>query len=103
MRLLFLYFGHSFPINGKGWDIRFGFVKLLVILQTSLKLLVSSTYKVFCQVFDNCSLIAESICPFKELMRGRSVMTLRPKPVPFLNEHTSGGCNLKVLFFNGTA
>jgi hypothetical protein len=58
-------------------------------------LMVCSPYKVFCQVFDNFSLIAES---FKELMKAESnimsSLPLRPKLVRFLNENMGGGCNL---------
>jgi hypothetical protein len=60
----------------RGGILGLEFVKLVCILQVSLMLLVSRPCKVFCQVFESCSLIAESICSFKELMRGRRVMSL---------------------------
>jgi hypothetical protein len=54
----------------RGGILELVFVKLLVILQVSLVLLASSPCKVFYQALDNYSVIAESICSFKELMRG---------------------------------
>jgi hypothetical protein len=62
-----------FPLMVRSGILGLVFVKLLVILQVCFMLLVSSPCKVFCQVFNNCSLIAEYICCFKELMRRRRV------------------------------
>jgi hypothetical protein len=49
------------------------FVKHLVMLQVSFVLLMASLHKILCQVFDNCSFIAETIYVLKKLMRGRRV------------------------------
>jgi hypothetical protein len=63
------------PLIVRGRILGLLLVKLLVILQVSFMLLVLRLAKVFCQVLDNYSFIAESICSFRELMRGRRVMS----------------------------
>jgi hypothetical protein len=63
----------AFPLMVRGEMLGLQLVTLLVILQVSSMLLESRPCKVLCQMSDNGSLIAESICSFRELMRGRSV------------------------------
>jgi hypothetical protein len=62
-----------FPIMIRGGILGLLFVKHLVMLRVFFMLLMSRTFKVFCQVFDNCSFLAEAIYTLKELMRRRRV------------------------------